>query len=394
MVDTIRTLPEEPSLASRVSSDSQRLRQRSSTVLFWIIAAPVAVVIAAFVSVTLLPAALGWQSFVVTSASMTPNIPVGAVVVVRSLGAGETMKPGDVGTFDDPAGQLRVTHRVIEVLKDGSGVTVYRTRGDAVIEPDGELRRPEHTVGAVVYTVPAAGWIPYYLSLSGVRGPLFAGVLVLLGLSLARTYWSAGSKTSAAVALPPPGAAPITGAGTDDVPQLAGKPAVVPAAAPLSQALGVLVVGVAVFAVGLATVTLLPLAWDWHPFTMPDTSMEPAVPTGALVMTEAMAVFHLAEGDVIVFMPARERGKVYVRRVVSKEGDTPGSAVVRTKGENLPDPDPFTLEGTVVVGRMVYAVPAVGGWLALAGSREGFFLVSGLVLVLLVRRMMTRPRAA
>ena len=47
-----------------------------------LVGVPAAFIVAVFAAVTIVPFLLRWESFIVTSASMTPSIPVGSVVVV------------------------------------------------------------------------------------------------------------------------------------------------------------------------------------------------------------------------------------------------------------------------------------------------------------------------
>ena len=119
-----------------------------------VVGVPIALVIAVFASVTVVPFVLRWEPFIVTSASMTPTIAVGSVVVVDPTAA-QTMKVGDVGTFVAPESGLRVTHRVVEVQGGEGPARVYITKGDAVRNPDGP-RGASTAVGSTTTTEPTA----------------------------------------------------------------------------------------------------------------------------------------------------------------------------------------------------------------------------------------------
>ncbi|MBU6280099.1 MAG: signal peptidase I, partial [Actinomycetales bacterium] len=121
-----------------------------------VVGIPAFLVLAVFASVTVVPFVLRWEPFIVTSASMTPTIAVGSVVVVDPTAA-QTMKVGDVGTFVAPESGLRVTHRVVEVQGGEGPGRVYITKGDAVRNPDGP-RGASTAVGRVQYTVPYVGY--------------------------------------------------------------------------------------------------------------------------------------------------------------------------------------------------------------------------------------------
>ncbi|MCX6020154.1 MAG: signal peptidase I [Chloroflexi bacterium] len=333
-------------------------------------------------SATLVPAALGWFSFVVTSASMTPTILPGAVVVVNPNDR-LIMQAGDVGTFVDVQGGFRVTHRVIEVITEGDK-RVYRTKGDATANIDGELRQPDYTVGRVVYNVPLVGYLSFAMGNPLYRNLALGTLTLLLGVSLLR---GAATRRQNKIVLGPmtmEAGGEVFGTPIPKVSEAVARPLI-----RATQAAATIVAGIAVIT---AAAALLPIAWDWHPFTMPDNSMVPAIAPGALVMTEPTVVSNLSEGDMITFMPTQERGRVYIRRVANKTGDSPGNTVIRTKGDNLPSPDPLSLDGTQVVGKVVYTLPYLGDVLAWAGSRQGFMVFGGLIAALLIGRVMYRSR--
>ena len=75
----------------------------------------------------LLPSS-GHQLIAVTSGSMEPAIPAGALAIVEPVGAAD-LRVGDVVTIRLVSGAL-VTHRVIGTAADGGGPSVV-VRGDA-----------------------------------------------------------------------------------------------------------------------------------------------------------------------------------------------------------------------------------------------------------------------
>ena len=125
----------------------------------------------------LAPRLLGANLLVVLSQSMEPAIPMGSIVVSQPNTAADEIKVGDVITFNamgpngDPA---LITHRVVEVLGDGSGIR-FRTQGDAVEDPDMALVSSSSLVGRVWFSLPLAGYM-----IAFIRTPV--GYLVLIGL--------------------------------------------------------------------------------------------------------------------------------------------------------------------------------------------------------------------
>jgi hypothetical protein len=157
-----------------------------------------------------------------------------------------------------------------------------------------------------------------------------------------------------------------------------------------------LVIGVGVIAIGLATLVFVPLAIDLRPIPVSDNTMAPAVPFGALVFAERTQVQTLAIGDLVVYAPSQEQGRVYVRRVqaLDKTGATAADYRMTPKADQLPGPDNYTIAGTQTVGKVRYIVPVAGWVLGAAGQREGLLFFGALIVLLVVLRQVRRPRPA
>ena len=94
-----------------------------------------------------LPEFLGWSQAVVMSGSMEPEIPVGALVLIREQ---SSYTSGDVVVYEDDAGNL-ITHRLLR-MEDGKAVT----KGDANNVED-EPIETEQILGKVRAVLPGAG---------------------------------------------------------------------------------------------------------------------------------------------------------------------------------------------------------------------------------------------
>lgn len=97
----------------------------------------------------------GYKELVVTSSSMEPALPVGSLALVKKS---DSLAVGDIITFrlgDNP--KNLVTHRIAKVLEINDQ-TMYRTKGDAVIEPDIELVASSQVVGKVSGRIPVIGY--------------------------------------------------------------------------------------------------------------------------------------------------------------------------------------------------------------------------------------------
>ncbi|WP_281194018.1 signal peptidase I [Halorubrum sp. F4] len=114
-------------------------------------------VVAPFV-VYAMPAVVGAEySFVVLTASMTPAIAPGDVVIVDERDPA-TIAEGDVITFVRGDSETPVTHRVIGVETAG-GEIAFETKGDANEGPDSGLVPAANVLGAVAFTIPYIGYV-------------------------------------------------------------------------------------------------------------------------------------------------------------------------------------------------------------------------------------------
>jgi signal peptidase I len=131
--------------------------------------------------VSVLPVLVGWQSTVVLSGSMRPELAPGDVAVVRPVPAAE-LEPGQVLLVDDPdaPGRLRM-HRLVGVEADG-----LRLRGDANATADSSLVDASAVHGVGTLRLPAIG-LPAVWADTGRTAPLVgtaAALAVLMGLAL------------------------------------------------------------------------------------------------------------------------------------------------------------------------------------------------------------------
>lgn len=93
----------------------------------------------------------GIKSLVVLTGSMTPSIPQGSVIFIKSA---EAYSMGDVVTFEQK-GRL-VTHR-IEAIENMNGDTFFATKGDANNSADSDLVASNLVQGRTLFHIPAFG---------------------------------------------------------------------------------------------------------------------------------------------------------------------------------------------------------------------------------------------
>ncbi len=108
------------------------------------------------------PHIFGFYPMVVTTGSMEPDLPAGAVVVVR---AQRDYRVGDIISFRQEGAV--VTHRIMEKTEGG-----FRTAGDANNTVDSGTVPPDAVLGRVILCLPWLG-----KAVLALRGPI--GILAL-----------------------------------------------------------------------------------------------------------------------------------------------------------------------------------------------------------------------
>lgn len=119
--------------------------------------AGVCLVVAGVVAVlVVLPRTHDTAALTVLSGSMTPDIPVGAVVVIRPVDPA-TLEVGDVVTYQiRPDAPDVITHRIIDVRQTDDG-PVFELQGDANRGPDDEPVPAAAIRGELWFDVPHLG---------------------------------------------------------------------------------------------------------------------------------------------------------------------------------------------------------------------------------------------
>ena len=125
------------------------------------------------------------HSFVVLTASMTPAIAPGDVVIVDERDP-SSIAEGDVITFVRGGSEVPVTHRVIDVVDGPTGIA-FETQGDANGGPDASLVPGENVLGVVAITIP---YIGYVIQFADSPAGFAALVVVPFGLLVLSELWS------------------------------------------------------------------------------------------------------------------------------------------------------------------------------------------------------------
>lgn len=106
--------------------------------------------------------------YTIISPSMTPNIKVYDVVVVKTTDT-SALKVGDVISFYSNNVYFDgtpITHRIVDKHDTEEGIS-YRTKGDANAEVDNDYVYEQNIVGKVIFKIPALGRIQFFLASQG-----------------------------------------------------------------------------------------------------------------------------------------------------------------------------------------------------------------------------------
>ncbi len=115
----------------------------------------------------------GIESYTVRGGSMSPSVPLGAMVLVQQVPASD-IAAGDVITFR-AANDTVVTHRVLG--RSAGSEPMFITKGDANPTPDPDMTPASAVIGRVALWVPFAGTAVVQLATGA--GMLVAGALLV-----------------------------------------------------------------------------------------------------------------------------------------------------------------------------------------------------------------------
>jgi len=131
------------------------------------------ITLALLLSGMFLPKNIGYQIKIVQSGSMSPTIPTGSIVFVKSF---ENYSKDDVITFQRVGDQFPTTHRIVndEVI---SGSVEYVVRGDANDADDAKKVKLSEVIGKVIFSLPYVGYI-----IDFIRQPIGFFLIIILPL--------------------------------------------------------------------------------------------------------------------------------------------------------------------------------------------------------------------
>lgn len=147
----------------------------------------------------------GLSPFVVTGASMEPNISKGSLVFVEPVKPSQ-VRLGDVITFFHY--DQVTTHRVIEITPTAAGLT-FRTKGDANEAADPDPMVFPGQVGIARGSVPAVGFLLSYVQFYWRTALTLITAVVFFGCAAMLIFRRDASKAAARQSAPVPAARPV-----------------------------------------------------------------------------------------------------------------------------------------------------------------------------------------
>ena len=137
----------------------------------------------------------GYRYYTVLTPSMQPAYNVGDMVFVK-IEKADNINVGDVITFNPSSdGGAYLTHRVSEKLTDyqGTGLTCFRTKGDAHDSEDSFLIDESRVIGKVTFRLAKLGFVVRFIQLRWYFVvPII--LLLLIALRLFKMYFTPNDR--------------------------------------------------------------------------------------------------------------------------------------------------------------------------------------------------------
>ena len=125
---------------------------------------------------------LGWEFNTVASSSMSPNLKVGDLVIVKPVES-QTIQAGNIIVFSSSWDERLICHRVVAVTEQIP--KCFQTKGDANEAPDPFTVPSQDVIGRVLWQIPWLGYIipflqspPGILSLAAIPSMMLLATIV------------------------------------------------------------------------------------------------------------------------------------------------------------------------------------------------------------------------
>ena len=137
----------------------------------------------------------GFRYYTILTASMEPELSVGDLIFVQLKDA-ENINVNDVITFNPSSdNDAYLTHRVTEKIENyqGTGVTCFKTKGDANDTEDSFLIDESRVIGTVSFHIPGLGYVIRFVQL---RWYIIVPIIIMIFVffHLLKVYFSYNKK--------------------------------------------------------------------------------------------------------------------------------------------------------------------------------------------------------
>jgi signal peptidase len=133
-----------------------------------------------------------------------------------------------------------------------------------------------------------------------------------------------------------------------------------------------LLTGLVILLLLTAVLTFFAPRFGWHVDTVLSGSMEPAIPTGSLLVTRPVPPDDIHIGDIITFSGSG-RDRFITHRVMAIERTN--GIVFTTKGDANNAEDPFPVPAEKVAGKVLVQIPFLGFIFSFVKTPLGIFLM-------------------
>jgi len=131
----------------------------------------------------------------------------------------------------------------------------------------------------------------------------------------------------------------------------------------------------------IITITIFTLSYSGMKFlTVSGTSMNPEITQDDVVIVKPIDIKYLAIGDIITYRRNIEgKNFDFTHRIIDIK-----SGIIKTKGDNLPNPDRYDIMPKDVVGKVIVKIPYVGSIIRFAHSSMGYLILIFIPSILLI----------
>lgn len=116
---------------------------------------------------------MGYKLVVIQTGSMLPELEIGELCLVREVEDSYDIHKGNIITYMARDNETMITHRVIDLTKDGT----YMTKGDNNNVADEHYVEPKQVVGVVSKSAHKLGYLIQFFN--SIQGKIVTGMMIV-----------------------------------------------------------------------------------------------------------------------------------------------------------------------------------------------------------------------